>query len=169
MAPRTTSKSPIVSRKHYVHRSNTQLSSGLIQNNIVAEGVVSPATTLASDVIEGSIVKAVYVEMWLGGAGLEGNSTQFSLTVEKISSAGPVMTFAQSLALGAYPNKKNIFYTTQGVLAGENSNTVPVVRNWILIPKGKQRMGLSDRIMVNVAASGQNIDVCGIFTYKEYQ
>ncbi len=169
MAPRVSSKSPIVSRKHYVHRPNTQLSSGLIQNNIIAESVVAPATSLASEVIEGSIVKAVYVEMWLGGAGLEGNSTQFSLTVEKISSDGPVMTFAQSLSLGAYPNKKNIFYTTQGVLAGENSNTIPVIRNWILMPKGKQRMGLSDRIMCNVAASGQNIDVCGIFTYKEYQ
>ncbi len=166
---RGTSKSPIVSRKHYVHRSNTQLASGVIQNNIVAEAVVAPATTLASDVQEGSILKAVYVEIWLGGAGLSGNSTQFNLTLEKISSDGPVMTFAQSLGLGAYPNKKNIFYTTQGVLAGEDVQTVPVIRNWVLIPKGKQRMGLSDRIMLNIAASGQNIDVCGIFTYKEYQ
>ncbi len=166
---RMTSKSPIVSVKHYVHRTNVQLSSGSIQNNVVAEAVVLPATAAASEVKQGAIVKAVYVEIWLGGAGLEGNSTQFSLTVEKISSAGPLMTFAQSLNLGAYPNKKNILYTTQGVLAGENSNTVPVIRNWVLIPKGKQRMGLSDRIMVNVAASGQNIDTCGIFTYKEYQ
>lgn len=166
---RMSSKSPIVSRKHYVHRSNVQLASGVIQNNVIAEAVVSPATALASDVIEGSIVKAVYVEIWLGGAGLSGNSTQFNLTLEKISSSGPNMTFAQSLTLGAYPNKKNIFYTTQGVLAGEDVQTVPVIRNWVLIPKGKQRMGLSDRIMLNIAASGQNIDTCGIFTYKEYQ
>ncbi len=166
---RMTSKALIVSRKHYVHRTNTQLSSGVIQNNIVVESVVSPATAAASEVKEGSIVKAVYVEIWLGGAGLEGDLTQFNLTLEKISSDGPLMTFAQSLNLGAYPNKKNIFYTTQGVLAGENSNTVPVIRNWVLIPKGKQRMGLSDRIVLNIAASGQNIDTCGIFTYKEYQ
>ncbi len=166
---RMSSKSPIVSRKHYVHRSNTQLASGVIQNNIVVESVVSPATAAASEVKEGSVVKAVYVEMWVGGAGLSGNSTQFNLTLEKISSDGPVMTFSQSLNLGAYPNKKNIFYTTQGVLAGEDVQTIPIIRNWVLIPKGKQRMGLSDRIMLNIAASGQNIDTCGIFTYKEYQ
>ncbi len=163
------SKVPIISRKHYVHRTNVQLASGAIQNNVAVESVVAPATAAASEVKEGSVVKAVYVEIWLGGAGLEGDSTQFSLTIEKISSDGPLMTFAQSLNLGAYPNKKNIFYTTQGVLAGENANTIPVVRNWILIPKGKQRMGLSDKIVINIAASGQNIDTCGIFTYKEYQ
>ncbi len=166
---RMSSKAPIISVKHYVHRTNTQLASGAIQNNVIAEGVVLPATANAFDVKQGAIVKAVYVEIWVGGAGLEGDSTQFLMCVEKISSDGPFMTFAQSLNLGAYPNKKNILYTTQGVLAGENSNTVSISRNWILIPKGKQRMGLSDKIVCNVIASGQNIDVCGIFTYKEYQ
>ncbi len=166
---RMSSKAPIVSRKHYVHRPNVQLASGTIQNNIVAEGVSGAADGAASECKEGSVVKAVYVEFWVGGAGLEGASTQFAMTVEKISSDGPLMTFGQSLNLGVYPNKKNILYTTQGVLAGENSNTVPISRNWILIPKGKQRMGLSDRIVVNIAASGQNIDTCGVFTYKEYQ
>ncbi len=166
---RMTSKSPIVSVKHYVHRTNVLLSSGSIQNNVIAEGVVLPATALASDVKQGAVVKAVFCEIWLLGKGLINSTTQFNLTVEKISSGGPIQTFAQSLNLGVYPNKKNIFYTTQGVLSGENQQSIPVIRNWILIPKGKQRMGLSDRIMLNVSATGQNINVCGVFTYKEYQ
>ncbi len=166
---RMTSKSPIVSVKHYVHRTNIVVASGTIQNNIVADGVVLPATANAFDVKQGVVVKAVYVEIWLRGSGLTGSSLQFILTVEKISSGGPLQTFAQSLNLGVYPNKKNILYTTQGVVSGQDTPSIPIIRNWVLIPKGKQRMGLSDRIVVNVTSSGQNLNVCGIFTYKEYQ
>ncbi len=79
------------------------------------------------------------------------------------------MTLAQSQNLGAYPNKKNILYTTQGILADANDGgpTIPLIRGWIKIPKGKQRMGLDDRIVVNITAVGA-LRLCGISTFKEY-
>jgi len=162
---------PINSNKHYVHRTNVQLASGAIQNNVIVDAVVAPATGNAFDVEEGSVVKAVYIEIWLASAGAAAATNQFSLTVEKLPNNLVAMTFAQSANLGAYTNKKNILYTTQGVLVSAASGTtsIPIIRQYILIPKGKQRMGLSDRLMVNISATGQPLNICGIFTYKEYR
>ncbi len=160
---------PIVSRKHYVHRTNVSLASGALTANLVADAVVAPATTNAFDVIEGSVIKAVHIEMWYRSGGVAGSTTQFILIVEKLPTGNPIMTAAQSLNLGAYPNKKNILYTTQGVIGGTDSNSVAVLRDWVLIPKGKQRMGLGDRIVVNVSTVGQAMNNCGLFTYKEFQ
>ncbi len=160
---------PIVTRKHYVHRTNASIASGALVANLVTDAVVAPATTLASDVAEGSVVKAVHLEIWLRSGGVAGSTTQFIVIVEKLPTGNPIMTAAQSLNLGAYPNKKNILYTTQGVIGGTDNNSIAVLRDWILIPKGKQRQGLGDRIVVNVSTVGQAMNNCGLFTYKEFQ
>ncbi len=162
---------PINSVKHYVHRTNVTLASAAIQNNLVATSVVAPATGSAADVREGSVIKAIFVEIWLlGGTTSADTTTQFLIAVEKVPTSAILMTHAQSLNLGAYPNKKNILYTTQGVLTGElnGPQAVPIIRGWIMIPKGKQRMGLGDRLVVNIANTGVSLQICGIFTYKEY-
>jgi len=163
---------PIVSIKHYVHRTNVVVATGVIQNNPVVTAVaVSAAGGNAQDVTEGSLVKAVYIEIWLIGGGTTTQTTQFNITVEKIASGQNPLTFTQSLNLGAYPNKKNILYTTQGVVGQgvDGHNSMPLIRTWIMIPKGKQRMGLGDEISLNVSNLGTAINVCGVFTYKEYQ
>ncbi len=154
--------------KHYVHRTNVAVASAAIQNNIVAESVAGEATASAAEVKEGSIIKAVYIELWLRSNGTSGQANQFLVALEKVPSSAPLMTAAQSLNLGAYPNKKNILYTTQGVLSGSDTSGIPVIRQFFLIPKGKQRMGLSDRIVLNFAPLGQACQDCGFFTYKEY-
>jgi len=81
------------------------------------------------------------------------------------------MTHAQSQILHDYPNKKNLFKTSQGLLGDANSNAVPIFREWIAIPKGKQRIGLGDTLVFNLAALGemdQDVEVCGLVIYKEY-
>ena len=90
---------------------------------------------------------------------------------EKISSGGPLMTQPDTVTLNDYPNKKNILKTSQGVIGDANTNTTPVFREWIAIPKGKQRMGLGDRLMLNVsclAEAANDLEICGMFIYKEY-
>ncbi len=163
-------QAPINSIKHYVHRTNTAVASGALQTNVVAESVVAPATANAFSVKEASILKAVFIEVWLQNGLATGSTTQFILIVEKLPGNSVGMTAAQALNLGAYPNKKNILYVTQGNLTaqGVGGNSVSIIRNWVMIPKGKQRMGLDDQILVHIAPVGQTINVCGIFTYKEY-
>ncbi len=159
---------PITSKKHYVHLSNSSIASGADTSFDAVEAVVAPATANSQEVQEGSVVKAVFFEIWVWGSEISGNDTQFLMAIEKRPSEAPAMTFAQSSNLGAYPNKKNILYTTQGVIGGRDTQAIPLIRNWLLIPKGKQRMGLGDFISVTIAATGAAMQRCGIMTFKEY-
>jgi len=165
-------RAPIInSIKHYVHQTNTLVGSGTILNHNIVDAVVAPASSSAEEVTQGSVIKAVYIERWLiGGQTVPDIATQFNLTVEKINDVMPAMSFAQSANLGSYINKKNILYTTQGILSGDvnNAQSVPVIRTWVMIPKGKQRFGLADQLVINISAIS-DLRVCGIETYKEYR
>lgn len=162
---------PINSIKHYVHRAEVLIAIGGILNHTVVDAVIAPATAAPGEVIQGAVIKAVFIEFWLSGDAISGTNSQFNLTVEKKRDLEPDMTFAQSANLGGYPNKKNILYTTQGIVPsvqGGAGSTTPVLRSWISIPKGKQRFGLDDQLMVNISAV-QALQVCGIAIYKEYR
>ncbi len=160
---------PINSIKHYVALTNASIASGAISNTTQINAVVAPATSNAFDVIQGAVIKAIYVELWLGSNEAGASESQFVVTVEKKRDSEPNMTNAQALNLGSYPNKKNILYTTQGIVGSlAVTGAVPIIRQYILIPKGKQRFGLEDELMVNIAAVG-SLQRCGITTYKEYR
>lgn len=162
---------PINTNKHYVTRANLTVVGATIVNNIVVESVVAPASVNTYEVSEGSVVKAVHLELWIFGNNANVANTQFNLSVEKIPSGAPAMTFAQSSNLQSYPNKKNILFTSQGVINAfkDVGNSIPIVRNWLLIPKGKQRMGLGDKIVLNFATITKDVKICGLFIYKEYR
>ncbi len=164
---------PINSIKHYVHFSQSGIGAGIIQNNVIVDTVsVSAAGAASTDVEEGAVVKAVYIEFWIINAGAEGVTTQFTISIEKVPTGNPAMTFTQSQNLGAYPNKKNILYVTQGLIVSEHvAGAVPIVRAWYLIPKGKQRFGLGDRVVCNISniAGSDALTRCGISTFKEYK
>ncbi len=163
-------RAPINSVKHYVQFSNATLATGASITQVLVNAVVAPATASTASVKEGSIIKAVFIEKWLvGDSGVDGTPSQFVLTVEKKRDAEPDMTAAQSNTLAAYPNKKNILYTTMGIITNSKNGgpTAPVLRSWIKIPKGKQRFGLGDELVVNIAAI-VTIRHCGFSTYKEY-
>ncbi len=161
---------PIQSTKHYVPTTRTTIASASIINLIIAHAAVAPASAATTDVLEGSVVKAVFMELWLGCRGIAEATTQFVVVLEKLPTSAVAMTAAQILNLGAYPNKKNILYTTQGVISrmGDGGGTIPVLRQFFMIPKGKQRMGLDDRVVLNIASVGETVNRCGIATYKEY-
>ncbi len=119
------------------------------------------------EVTEGAVVKAVYLEYWYRSAVTNGAS--FVLIIEKADRNATDPSFTNMTTLNAYINKKNILYTTQGLVAGSGDNPIPLVRGWFKIPKGKQRIGLNDKIRVCVAALGANgLTGCGFGIYKEY-
>jgi len=161
---------PINSIKHFVHQTILNVPSGTIANITVADAVNAPAVASSLQVNVGCIIKAVYIEMWYVATDASDTRSSFTLTVEKIPSGAPGMTFTNSSNLGAYLNKKNILYTTQGVSpsAITGGASLPLLRQFISIPKGKQRMGQGDEIHVNVSSVG-GASICGIFIYKEYQ
>ncbi len=163
--------SPINSIKHYVQQSNTSIASGAATSIIIVAAVANTALPVnTKDVKEGSIVKAVYLEFWLKGNGAADEDTQFNFVVFKNPGGSNDMSVADSLNLMAYDNKKNIFFSSQGVIGGVGGGqSVPVIRQWMKIPKGKQRFGLKDELTVFVGTTGQAMQVCGLSVYKEYQ
>lgn len=164
---RQSTKSPIHSRKHIIGQTVYNVGLGAINQIDVVHAVERTTANAAQEVTEGSIVKAIYVEHWVTSDDAAAGSQV--LSVEKIPSSGTPMTYAQSIALDSYPNKKNIFFTSQGLVAPNVSTPLPVIRQWVEIPKGKQRMGLGDKIVLNLSGITNGVSACGLFIYKEYE
>ncbi len=163
-------RAPINSVKHYVQFSKTDIASGASGNLTLALAVVNTALPVnTSDVKEGSLIKNMYIELWLQGRGSSSEETQFTLCLYKQQGATNAMTFTDLANIMAYDNKKNIMYTSQGVIGGADTQAVPVLRQWIKVPKGKQRMGVGDIWKISVSTLGQVMVRCGFSTYKEYQ
>ncbi len=159
---------PIVhSVKHYVQFPIDQISTGTAQNVLLCRGVESTAANLSTEVEEGTLVKAVYIQLLLQNAG---NLGEFIVVVEKTEQNTPGVTFASMAALHTYPNKKNILYCSQGLTSNDGiGNPQQVFAKWFKVPKGKQRMGLGDGIVLTISnTSANDLNRCGFATYKEY-
>ncbi len=160
----------INSNKHYVHSASAAIANGAIRTIEITDAVNATVADQPNEVEEGSVVKAVHVEQWLVGKEATNTSSQFTLIVEKVPAGQASATVAQMANLGTYPNKKNVLYTTQGILGPlvDGQSTVPVIRDWVLIPKGKQRQGLGDKIVETILAVGA-LRSCGVSIYKEFR
>ncbi len=158
---------PIVhSVKHIVQFPIDQIGTGLLNRITLVSAVESTAANLASEVEEGTIVKAVFVELWLQNTS---NLGEAIVTVEKAPSGHAGPTFGQHAALFTYDNKKNILFTHQGLTSNDGvGNPQKILNEWIMIPKGKQRMGLGDSVFLSISnVSANDLDMCGMAIYKE--
>ena len=118
--------------------------------------VTASASGVTADIVPiGAEVKAVYVELWLIASGNQEGS-QIAI-VEKVQNAQGGAGFINLASLDDYTNKRNIFYQTMGLLGSDNSNPIPVIRQWIKIPKGKQRFAQGDSLKLQISAQGTDI------------
>ncbi len=160
-------KAPIHSTKHYVQFGISQILTGVVENISLCTAQESTIANLANEIAEGSLVKAIYIELWLQN---EGNLGESIVTVSKDPVDNPGPTFAQHANLFAFQNKKNILFTHQGLTSNDGvSGPVVVLRQWIKIPKSKQRFGLGDGISLSISnVSANDLVRCGFAIYKEY-
>ncbi len=162
-------KAIVNSVKHIVQRSLTLIQEQSILNIRIAQTVnIEPATN--AGVVVGSVIKAIYIEMWLLGESAQPCTATW--TLEKLPNDGTEMTQTQGQDLHSYPNKRNIFHSGQGLIPDSNGNPIPIMRGWYKIPKGKQRMAQGDEILLNISCVGETdngLEICGLFLYKEYQ
>ncbi len=157
---------PVINtEKHIIQVSLSTIAAGAVTNFVFGTAVAVPTSALG-DLREGCKISAIYLEMWIQTDDATLGSS--IVTVEKVSGAvTTLMTAAESAALGSYDNKKNIFYTQMGLTPNNVSYPMASVRGWFKIPKSKQRFGLGDRIVVNIHAQSNGLNVCGFGTYKE--
>ena len=152
--------------KHIVQLPLVTVGVGLFNQAVLVDAITKGgARTSTRDVEEGAIISACFVEFWIVN---EGNAPgQFVCALLKLPAGVDPPDATDMLNLQAYPNKKNILFTSQGVLQSGAVQAVPIIRNWYKIPKGKQRFGLGDRLVFMTQAVGEDIDRCGVSVYKE--
>ena len=159
---------PISSTKHYVQTTNTVVLAGAgITLDLVDAVPKGSALVDTGEVHEGSVVKAVFIELWINGQGMSATTQQITVLYKNPGGAN-ALGATQALTLGAYTNKKNIFFASQGNLGDQNNQSVPIMRGWYLIPKGKQRFGLGDKLSLLITPVGEDIQICSLVTYKSY-
>jgi len=159
---------PINSEKHITNQSLATVLSGTLTTKDIAIAVAVASKDASNEVEEGAVIKAIWPEIWLS-TGLASGFGTATVTIEKLPSGLTPMTFTQSNNLGAYPNKKNILFTFQGLIPNYDSNPIAPGRGWLKIPKGKQRMGLGDKLVANYSAITNDLNTCGVYLYKEYK
>ncbi len=156
-------RAPIHSVKHYVQTSLNTVVAGAASAVKLIDG--KETADNFDEVKEGSLVKAVFVELWVRA----GSTSPGSVLVTLVKTVGTsVPTFANMIALHSYVNKKNVLYHTQGLTNDQDADAIPFVRQWFKIPKGKQRFGLGDRLYLVTSAQALDAINCGFATYKEY-
>ncbi len=160
-------KAPIHSQKHYVQFPVDQITTATAQNITLCQAVESTVANAAAEVVEGSIVKAIYIELWLQNQGTLGESI-VTLSKNPIDNVSPV--FSQLASLFTYTNKKNILFVHQGLTSNDGvSGPICVIKQWFKIPKSKQRFGLGDLLVLSISNTSSNtLNRCGFATYKEY-
>ncbi len=151
------------SEKRIVQSGINETNAGSVRTIVIANAVQN--SSALTEVDAGCTISAVQVEMWLLATQQQPGS--ITVTLEKMIGDATDPTFTQMATLDTYVNKKNIFYTTQGITGDANSNPIPFVRDWFKIPKGKQRFGLGDSLKLHISANLENVTSCGKFIYKE--
>ncbi len=163
---------PINTIKHFVQQPNTALATATIRNQILVEAVaVGNAFANTFDVIEGAVIKAIHMDFWILNEGASGTTTQWNAILEKVVAGGTGATLTNILNLQAYDNKKNVLHTFQGNVqaAVDGGGSTPYIQGWFKIPKGKQRFGAGDSLVLSLLSNGQAAAICGVAIYKEYQ
>jgi len=154
------------STKHYVQESIITITGGGLDNQTLIDAVAVSDKNTVSEVTEGSSVKAIYCEYWLRAGTTTASS--FVAAIYKVPGGAAAFSVAQMAALGNADNKKNILFTSQGLVNDQDSTALSLVRGWLKIPKSKQRFGLGDRLILTISAIAVDIHKCGFSTYKEY-
>ncbi len=158
---------PVIhSKKHYVQKSLATIVGSAILNQFIVKSVPVDSAT-ADEVKEGALVKACYLEFWLR-TGETAAGTYVGILYKK-EADGSFPSVTDMAALHDWDNKKNILWTGMGLINDQDADATPILRGWYKIPKGKQRFGLGDDLLLSIFAQGTiDLHVCGFATYKEY-
>ncbi len=158
----------ISSEKHIVQQSLDTTASGVVETEILIVTAKAQSVGVSNEVRIGSSVKAIFIEKWLAGTEAAGTKSTYVLIVEKQPANATDPTAGNMAALDSYANKKNILFTSMGVINDSASTGTPVLRQWIKIPKGKQRFGTGDTLKLSVFAQSSAQLRCGVSIFKEY-
>ncbi len=156
------------SEKHIIQESITTDTFNTVQVMFLADAVAVVDKNLVYEVEEGSSIKAIFIEMWIKSSGSTGlASGQWCLFKKGGDTTDPSTT--DMAALNDWDNKKNIIAMGMGLFNDNSADGVAVIRQWIKIPKSKQRFGLGDKLRIAFFNPAVSTNRCGFALYKEYK
>ncbi len=118
---------------------------GSIDNTIVAKATNNPLSTVANDVANGCIIKAIWVN--IDGCGLGGTGVLNNFQGYLIKNPGNNLSDPNPLSWGTSNEKKFIFRAWKFmIMRNQDGNTPFHWEGWVPIPKRYQRMGIDDTI-----------------------
>ncbi len=156
----------VVTTKHINQNTPTTAASGVRINITLIDAVAVADVDTPSEVQEGSVVSAIYIESWVNANSTTPGACVY--VIEKISGSGtPSINAGQMAALMTYQNKKNILFTFVGLTNSNATAAIPVMKGWLKIPKGKQRFGLGDKLVLSLLGQVSDAKICGFSIFKE--
>ncbi len=159
-------RAQVNSEKHIVQTTLSTVLAGQVGTVTFINATQGGSPTLANLVDVGTTVKAIFVEYWLLAAAAQ--PTTATIIIEKLQNGQEAANATEMGDLYTYTNKRNILITHQGIVPDANSNPVPIIREWIKIPKGKQRFGLGDTLRMTIKSITEDTEFCGLAIYKAY-
>ncbi len=159
-------KAMVHSQKHIVQFSIRTIEAGTVENLTIVDAVAVANKNIPQEVEEGSSVKACYVELWVRAGSVTPSSGQHVLYKKSAGQGFP--STANMGQLHDWNNKKNILFTQMGLFNDQDADAVRIMGGWYKIPKGKQRFGLGDQLVVTGFSTAVDTQICGFAVYKEY-
>ncbi len=140
---------------------------GTNTNVNVAIAISNPVSTNATDVLNGSKIFRVWVELWIYATQEIAVGVTNSFDAYFIKNPGNNLTLPTPGTQGTSNEKKFIFKTWKGMIGARTQGCLPYSwRGWIKIPKIYQRMGTDDRLNFFFVSNGTTSIVCTQFIYK---
>ncbi len=109
----------------------------------IAKAVDNPATTVSTDVKNGSIIKAIWLSLDFCGVGTAG--AQVNTAVYMVKNVGANLTLPNPFTVGA-SNEKRFVIKSWSAMTMRNQDGNPPYHweGWVKIPKPHQRMATDD-------------------------
>ncbi len=127
-------------------------STGAVANTLIAKAVNTPLSTVATDVSQGSLIKAVYITIAACGLGGTGVLNSFGAYFAK--NPGDNLTLPLPFSVGTSNEKKFVFRQWFAMIMRNQDGNLPFHwEGWIPIPKRYQRMGTDDTLRIAFANS----------------
>ncbi len=156
---------PIRSIKHVVDVQGALTTGG--QNDVVplVDAIDSPTTADVDSVEVASRVSSIYLNVQVYATS-EASLANVYMYVMK--NPGNNLTPPAPNAVGAADEKKFIIHQEMRMMGGATTeNPITLFSGVIKIPRGYQRFGFKDRLIINISTPGNSIDYCFQCIYKE--
>ncbi len=158
---------PVSTVKHVV-----DIQGGLViatqANNDLVLGVSSPALGNVAEVVNGSHVRSIFLNVQVAGSSTAALSNVYMILYGNPGSNIAAGQIPDANQVGSNDFKKQVFHQEM-IMTEKNTTAFPrtLFRGVLKIPRKFQRIGIADKISLQLFAPGTTYDFCFQCIYKE--